>query len=62
MIRLKNARFISGTRIYRSGDVIPDNTFTRGLVKKGFAIIANDKLPTKREKPETTPENDEVNS
>ena len=62
MILLKNARFISGTRIYRSGDAIPDNAVTRGLVEKGLAIIANDRLPTKREKPEATRKNDEVNS
>ncbi len=62
MILLKNARFISGTRIYKSGDAIPDNAVTRGLVEKGLAIIANDRPPTKRDKSDTTRKNDEVDS
>lgn len=63
MIILKNARFISGSRIYKSGDSVPDNPITRGLVEKGFAVIANDRpAATKREKSEAPRKNDEVNS
>ena len=62
MIILKNARFISGSRVYKSGDSVPDNPITRGLVEKGFAVIANDRPTTKREKSEAPRKNDEVNS
>ena len=66
MIVLRHARFISSGRIYKSGSVLPDSEYTRSLVEKGYAEIANDtqpvKAPAKKSKAETVQQNDTVNS
>lgn len=65
MIVLRDAKFISSGRIYRSGDVLPDSEFSRALVSKGFAEIVSDnppsKPPAKKSKAEPPRENDTGN-
>ncbi len=65
MIVLRHARFISSGRIYKSGSVLPDSEYTRSLVEKGYAEIANDtqpvKPPAKKPKADTPRENDTGN-
>ena len=39
MIILKNGKFISGNRIFRAGDSLPDTEITRLLVEQGRAEI-----------------------
>ena len=62
MIILKNAKYISDGRIYKSGEILPDNAVTHGLVEKGFAVIMEDKPAKKKDKAEASQENVKVNS
>lgn len=39
MIILKNGKFISGNRIFRAGDSLPDTEITRLLIEHGRAEI-----------------------
>ena len=65
MIVLRHGKFISSGRISKSGDVLPDNEFSRTLVAKGYAEIVSDnppsKPPAKKSKTEPPRENDTVN-
>ena len=53
MIILKHGRFISGTRIYRAGEILPDTPGVQGLVAQGLAEtvekLKNPKSAKKRE-------------
>ena len=66
MIVLRRARFLSGSRIFRSGDILPDNEITRSLAEKGYAEIVSDapKQPAKKAKSEanTAQQNDKGNT
>ena len=65
MYVLKHGKFISGSRIYRSGDVLPDSAGAQELVKMRLAE-AIETTPTKKAKatkiPEPTSENAKVDS
>ena len=54
MIILKHVKFISNGRIFRSGEVVPDNAVTRLLVENSKS--------TKKPKAETPRENVESDS
>ena len=59
MIILKHAKFISGTRIYRAGEILPDTQGVRELVAKGIAVVVNpERTPktAKRKEQDKTPE------
>ncbi len=65
MIILKHGRFISGTRIYRAGEILPDTPGVQGLVERKLAeVVAEVKTPkaTKKRDTEPAPKNDEGNS
>ena len=63
MIILKHVKFISNGRIFRSGEVVPDNAVTRLLVENGQAEIINpSSKTTKKPKAETPRENVESDS
>ena len=54
MIILRHDKFISGMRIYKSGDVLPDTASVRSLVEKGFAeIISTEKTSKPARKKES---------
>ena len=63
MIVLRHGRFISGTRIFRAGEILPDTPGVQELVGKKLAEVVADvktqKAAKKREpeKAETPPEN-----
>ena len=42
MIRLRHGKFISGLRVFRAGDVLPDTTTAKELVERGLAEIIAD--------------------
>lgn len=72
MIILKHGRFISGTRIFKAGEILPDTPGVQELVDKGLAEVVADvsatcdatKTPkaTKKREPEPVQKNDESNS
>lgn len=63
MIILRHVQFISNGRIFRSGEVVPDNVVTRLLVENGQAEIINTgSKSTKKPKAETPRENAESDS
>ena len=55
MIILRHGKFISGLRIFRAGDVLPDTPTARELVKKALAEIVAD-TPKKSAKTLKKPE------
>lgn len=65
MIILRHGKFISGSRILKSGDVLPDTEEARKLVEVGRAEIINSSKPAKKRQPDKTensPENVEGNT
>ena len=65
MIILRHGRFISGSRIFRAGEILPDTPGVQELVAKRMAeVIAEVKTPKSRKKsePEAAPKNDESNT
>ena len=65
MIRLKHGRFISGTKIFRVGEILPDTPGVQELVVKGLAeAVADVKAPktAKKRESESAPKNDESNT
>ncbi len=42
MIILRHGKFISGLRVFRAGDVLPDTPTARELVEKALAEIVAD--------------------
>lgn len=64
MIILRHVKFISDGRVFRAGDIVPDNSVTRSLIEKGFAEIVNNNVKTSAKKPkaEAPRENDEINT
>ena len=65
MIILKHGRFISGTRIYRAGEILPDTPGVQGLVERKLAeVVAEVKAPkaTKKRDNGPAPKNDEGDS
>ena len=65
MIILRHGRYISGLRIYRVGEVLPDTPGAQELVARGLAeAVAEVKTPkaTKKRDTEPAPKNDEGNS
>ena len=65
MIILRHGRYISGSRIFRVGEILPDTPGVQGLVERKLAeIIAENKTakaPKKRDT-DTAPKNDEGDS
>ena len=65
MIILKHGRFISGTRIFRAGEILPDTPGVQALVGKRLAEAVAEvkaaKAAKKREAP-TVQENAEGNT
>ena len=59
MIILRNGKFISGLRIFRSGDILPDTPTAKELVEKGLAEIIAD-TPKKSAKVAKKTEPDKV--
>ncbi|MBR0150255.1 MAG: hypothetical protein IJP89_02705 [Synergistaceae bacterium] len=57
---MKRARFISGGRIFKTGEILPETASARELAGRGFAEILTDPKPTKKQKaePATAPAND----
>lgn len=65
MIILKHGRYISGARIFRAGEILPDTPGVQGLVPQGLAEVVAEvktaKAPKKRDT-DTAPKNNEVDS
>ncbi len=63
---LRHGKFISGSRIYRAGDVLPDTAGAQELVKRCLAEAIEDtsgkksKSPKKPESANTTPTSENV--
>ena len=63
---LRHGKFISGSRIYRAGDVLPDSAGAQELVKRRLAETIEDtsgkksKPPKKSEPANTTPTSENV--
>lgn len=58
MIILRHAKFISGARIFKAGEILPDTAGTRELIARGFAEEVNtqkNSRPAKR-KEQTQPQ------
>ena len=53
MIILRHGRYISGSRIFRAGEILPDTPGVQGLVAQGLAEVVekfkNPKAAKKRE-------------
>ena len=68
MIILRHGRFISGTKIFRAGEILPDTPGTQRLVEQRLAEVVADiktqKAAKKREPEKTEPaqENAKVDS
>ena len=65
MIILRHGRFISGSRIFKAGEILPDTPRVRELVARGMAEVIADVKATKAAKKreaETAQENVEGNS
>lgn len=65
MIILRHGRFISGTRIFRSGEILPDTPAVQSLVAIHLAeAVAESKppKPQKKREPDPAPKNDESDS
>lgn len=68
MIILRHGKFISGMRIFRAGEILPDTPGVQSLVAQNLAEVVADvktaKAPKKRdtEKVSPTPKNDESNT
>ena len=65
MIILRHGRFISGSRIFRAGEILPDTSRVRELVAQGMAEVIETVKTTKAAKKreaETTQKNVEGNS
>ena len=65
MIILRHGRYISGSRIFRVGEILPDTPGVQGLVEQKLAeAIAEVKTQKGRKKsdPEPVPKNDEGDS
>ena len=65
MIILRHGRFISGTRIFRAGEILPDTPGVQELVDKRLAeAVAEVKTQkaTKKREPEPAQKNVEGNS
>lgn len=68
MIILRHGKFISGMRIFRAGEVLPDNPASMELVEKRLAEVVADVKATKAakkrdpEKVSPAPKNDEGDS
>lgn len=66
MYVLRHGKFISGSRIYRSGDVLPDTVGAQELVKRHLAeqliddVGKKSKPPKKSEPANTTPTSENV--
>ncbi len=65
MIILRHGKFISGTRIYRAGEILPDIPAVQSLVERHLAEAVAEsktaKAPKKRDT-DTAPKNDEGDS
>ena len=68
MIILRHGRFISGTRIFRAGEILPDTPGVQSLVERYLAEAVADVKATKAakkrdlEKVSPAPKNDEGDS
>lgn len=68
MIILRHGKFISGMRIFRAGEILPDTPGVQSLVAQNLAEVVADvktaKAPKKldTEKVSPTPKNDESNT
>ena len=65
MIILRHGRFISGKRIFRAGEILPDTPGVQGLVAQRLAeVVAEVKppKPAKKREPDPAPKNDEGNT
>ena len=65
MIILKHGKFISGTRIFRAGEILPDGPGVQTLVSRHLAEAVADVKTTKVAKkrdPDPAPKNDEGDS
>ena len=61
MIILRHGKFISGLRVFRAGDVLPDTTTAKELVERGLAenipdIPKKSAKTVKKSDPATVPE------
>ena len=65
MIILRHGRYISGARVFRAGEILPDTPGVQSLVAQKLAEVVADvktpKVPKKRDA-EPAPKNDEGNS
>ena len=61
MIILRHGKFISGLRVFQSGDILPDTPTAKALVEKGLAEIVAD-TPKKSAKVVKKSEPDKVES
>ncbi|MBR0204698.1 MAG: hypothetical protein IJQ56_10065 [Synergistaceae bacterium] len=55
MIVLRHAKFISGSRVYKVGEILPDTAGTRELVARGFAEEVNTAKSSKPAKKKEQP-------
>lgn len=65
MIILRHGKFISGTKIFRAGEILPPTPGVQALVEQNLAEVIADVRPpktAKKAKSETAPENNEVNT
>ena len=65
MIILRHGRYISGSRIFRVGEILPDTPGVQGLVERKLAeVVAEVKTPKapKKRDSEPAPKNDEGDS
>ena len=65
MIILKHGKFISGARIFRAGEILPDVPGVQTLVERHLAeVVAEVKTPKapKKRDSEPAPKNDEGDS
>ena len=65
MIILRHGRYISGSRIFRVGEILPDTPGVQGLVERKLAeVVAEVKTPKapKKRDSEAAPKNDEGDS
>ena len=65
MIILRHGRYISGARVFRAGEILPDTPGVQSLVAQKLAeVVADVKTPkaTKKRESEPAPKNVEGNS
>ena len=56
MIILRHDKFISGMRIYKSGEILPDTSEAHALVARGLAEVVNTEKSAKTAKKKAQPQ------